>query len=534
MIDRLVVGDGPLVRTVVGSLADQPGTVRAVTANEGLADSLREQGISVSTNDPAAPSTYADFSDIDFVVTLAETSARNLAIARAVRDAFSDAYLVVYAGDDVDGGSGPAGLDKLADKRIDPVGAVTASLLQRAGDGGRQSRTLWGVLGGIDRLAVLTHDNPDPDAIASGVALARLADAAGCSADVCYFGDINHQENRAFVNVLDLQVQNLDATSEIEACDGLALVDHSQPGVNNQLPEGTPVDIVIDHHPPRSPVDAQFVDLRSGAGATSTLLVEYLEQFGLLDEETVATALLFGIHIDTDGFTRGVSQQDFQAAGTLLPRADLGMIERIESPSIAPQTLETIANAIRNRRVEGEILLSCVGRLSDRDALAQAADQLLMLEDVTTTVVYGYDGETIYVSSRARGTQIDLGETLRDAFDQIGSAGGHVDMAGAQITLGVLDAVDEDDESLRRIVEEVIANRFLEAVGPRVTDTPEGVYDPERTHEYLEPGTESDAALSGRTDEDEGTVLYTDREDDRPSVTGTSDDPAESDETNSE
>jgi hypothetical protein len=149
-----------------------------------------------------------------------------------------------------------------------------------------------------------------------------------------------------------------------------------------------------------------------------------------------------------------------------------------------------------------------------------------MLEEVRTTVVYGYDADTIYVSSRARGTQIDLGEALRDAFDQIGSAGGHVDMAGAQIRLGVLEAVDEEDESLRQVVEEVVANRFLEAAGQGGTDTVEGVYDPERTQQYLE----SDAAsVSERTDEEEETILYTDR--DSASVTG--DASAESDKTDS-
>jgi nanoRNase/pAp phosphatase (c-di-AMP/oligoRNAs hydrolase) len=531
MIDRLVLGDGPLVPTVVGSLSDQPGTVRVVTDDEDLADSLREQGISVSTKDPAAASTYAEFSAVDIAVTLAKTPARNRAIARTVREALPDVYLVAYTGDGEEH-SGDA-LDALADKRIDPVDAVASSILQRVDDSSRQSRDLWDVLAGIDRLAVLTHDNPDPDAIASGVALARLADAAGCETEVCYFGEINHQENRAFVNVLDLEMRNLDESDELEAYDGLALVDHSQPGVNNQLPDGTPVDVVIDHHPPRSPIDASFVDLRSSAGATSTLLVAYLEQFGLLEDERIATALLFGIHVDTDGFSRGSSPQDFQAASALLSRADIGMIERIEAPSIAAQTLETIAIAIQNRHVEGEILLSCVGRLSDRDALAQAADQLLMLEDVSTTVVYGFDTDTIYVSARGRGTGMDLGETLREAFDQVGSAGGHVDMAGAQIRLGVLEAVDEDDESVAQVVEEVVANRFLEAVGPRVTDAVEGVYGPGQTQEYLESGAVSDSEPSERADSEERTVLYTDR-DDRSSVTGSGDERATSDDAEGE
>jgi nanoRNase/pAp phosphatase (c-di-AMP/oligoRNAs hydrolase) len=115
--------------------------------------------------------------------------------------------------------------------------------------------------------------------------------------------------------------------------------------------------------------------------------------------------------------------------------------------------------------MEGEVLATCVGSLSDRDALAQAADQLLDMEGVTTTLVYGFINRTIYVSARARGTDIDLGETMRDAFDQIGSAGGHADMAGEQIPLGLLGEVEAEEEaSLTSVVSDVITDRFFEAI----------------------------------------------------------------------
>jgi len=485
MVDRLVLGSGPLVSSVAGSLQEQSGTVQVVTADEKRAESLRETGVSVFTLDPTDPATLERFDDVDVVAALDTAGEHNLAAVRAAQRVFPDVYMLAYAGNDsaVD----DAAFSAIVDRVIDP-GRVTAQfVMERAGDAGRQMRQLWRILRELDSLAVVTHDNPDPDAIASGVALATLADATGCDAEVCYFGSINHQENRAFVNVLNLELRNLIESSEVESFDGLALVDHSRPGVNDQLPEEMPVDIVIDHHPPRTPVDARFVDLRSDVGATSTLLVDYLDQFGLDVSDDVATALLFGIHVDTQAFSREVSQRDFLAAATLTPQADLATLERIESPSISPSTFETIAAAIRNRRIEGEILLSSVGRLADRDALAQAADRLLMLENVTTSVVYGFTDGTIYVSARARGAEIDLGETLRDAFDQIGSAGGHVDMAGAQITMGVLEATDERKESLAEIVESVVADRFLEAVDAYLTEGPARVYTPESVPEYLEP-----------------------------------------------
>ena len=347
-------------------------------------------------------------------------------------------------------------------------------------------RQLQRILRDIDRLAVVTHDNPDPDALASALALGRLAESAGCVVDVCYYGEITHQENRAFVNVLEMDLRNLDSEDDLSEFDGIALVDHSRPSVNDQLPSDVAVDIVIDHHPPRSPVDARFVDLRSDVGATSTLLVDYLDRFNISFDGPIATALLFGIHIDTDGFSREIAQEDFAAAARLVPNVDFGMLERIESPSISPRTFETIADAISNRRVEGSVLLSCVGDLAERDALAQAADRLLNMDGITTVLVYGIKDGQIFISARARGTDIDLGEALREAFGQIGSAGGHVDMAGAQIELGVLGEAKQSD-SLVGIVEEMVAARFLDVVESEISSVSQSPYATESAvdAEYL-------------------------------------------------
>jgi nanoRNase/pAp phosphatase (c-di-AMP/oligoRNAs hydrolase) len=489
MLDRLVLGSGSIGRAVVESLRDRPGSLVVRTADESRAETLVEEGIAAEAADPTDEATIRAVTPVDTVVVVDDDPETNVAAARAARRVAPDALLVAYAGVDENGQA--ERLRQIADRVIDPTGAVTDHVMARAGDGGHQKRQLSRVLRDIDRLAVVTHDNPDPDAIGSAVALGQVAETRGCEVEVCYYGDITHQENRAFVNLLEFDLTNLDPGETLAEFDGVALVDHSRPGVNDQLPEDHPVDIVIDHHPPRAPVEARFVDLQSNVGATSTLLVDYLEFFGIELTEDVATGLLFGIRVDTREFTREAVPADFEAAATLLPAADLGMLERIESPSISPETFETIASAITNRQQEGSVLLSCVGQLSDRDALAQAADRLLTLEDISTTVVYGIRDGTIFVSARSRGTDIDLGELLRDAFGPIGSAGGHADMAGAQITLGVLDAVDEREESLREIVEAVVRDRFLEALDNRADQTVAGIYASNRNaEEYLVPDEE--------------------------------------------
>ncbi|MFC7135057.1 MULTISPECIES: DHH family phosphoesterase [Salinibaculum] len=499
MTDRLVLGNGSLGSRLVRSLLDRPGRLLLVTPDENRAD-VYDEDVTVHVGDPTDRETLQDLAPVDVVIVADEDPTVNVAAARAAREAFPDAHLLAYTG--FDATPQKATLETVADTIVDPAATLTDHLLSRVSDSGLKVRQLARVLRSIDRLAIVTHDNPDPDAIASAVALGRIAEQTDCTVDLCYYGDITHQENRAFVNLLEFDLRNLEPDSLLEAYDGFALVDHSRPGVNDGLPEDLPIDVVIDHHPPRAPVEARFVDLRSGVGATSTLLVDYLERLGIQMSEDVATGLLFGIRVDTREFTREVSAADFEAAARLLPAADLGLLERIESPSISAETFDTIGSAIRNRRQEGPVLLSCVGRMRDRDSLAQAADRLLMMEGVSATLVYGIQEGTIYVSGRAQGMDVDLGEVLRDAFGRIGSAGGHADMAGAQITMGVLESVEDRDESLREIVEAVIADRFLEALDAQTGQTVAPVYVPdESADEYLVaeeelPGREPDEAAA--------------------------------------
>lgn len=506
MIRRLVLGSGPLCATIIDELAAKSGTLTVVTDDKHFAESVREKPVELKEGDPTDEEVLRSVGGADIIAVAGTDAGRNRDMAESVRRVFPGSYLLAYAGTDpCDHG---AQLEGIVDTVLDRGEETAERIMEGVGAKGARMRQLWGLLREFDSLAVMTHDNPDPDAIASGVALAELAEAADCAATVCYYGEITHQENRAFVNLLDLKLRNLDDNEGTEAFDGVALVDHSRPGVNDQLAEGTPVDIVIDHHPPRAPVDARFVDLRSDVGATSTLLVDYLEHFDVGMEGNVPTALLFGIHIDTDGFAREVSTRDFEAAAKLVSHADLGTLERIESPTISARTLETVARAIQNRRQEGSVLTSCVGELSERDALAQAADRLLTIEGITTTLVYGLMDDSIYASARSRGTAVDLGETMRDAFDQIGSAGGHTNMAGAQIQLGMLDESD-DREALTDIVETVIANRFIEALG--ATGPPTGVGYGEQditkafigTDELTETGEPVPRSSGGTEDRDE-------------------------------
>ncbi|MFC7155216.1 DHH family phosphoesterase [Halomarina halobia] len=473
MTTRLVLGCGSFGYSLYEDLGGYPGELLVVTDDESRVEALREESIPATLGDCADPETVAaavaeDDRPVESVIVAGTDAAVNRRATTAAREVYPDAMVLAYVPIEADEEMSDA-IERLADRVVRPEAAVTERIIEPTRQDGLRIRQLRRVLREVEgTLAVVMHDNPDPDAIASAVALSAIAETAGCDAEAIYYGDITHQENLALVNLLEFDLVNLDPDDDLSGYGGFALVDHSRPGVNDQLPPDTNVDIVIDHHPPREPVEARFVDLRSDVGATSTLLVDYLRRLGVRPSTAVATGLLYGIRVDTKNFSREVVADDFEAAAYLLPYVDDATLERVESPSVSVDIIETIGRAIRNRRVEGPVLTSCVGRLRSRDALAQAADRLLDMEGISTTLVYGIQEGTIYASARTRGADLDVGETLREAFSQIGEAGGHADMAGAQIPLGLLGSVEEDsDEELREIIEDVINDRFFETLRAR-------------------------------------------------------------------
>ncbi len=465
-MNRLVVGYDAVGTLFLERLADRPGSLVVLVDEDDRAESLRDSGIDArrvaidSVDDVRTVS-----GDIDSVVVGYEEPERRRSAVRTVRSAYPAAFLMVCLGENADPAD-RSDLDSVADRLVDVPAEAGQAFLDRAGDGGLRSRKLRTAFADMDgRLGIFAHDNPDPDAIASAVGLRRIATEFGVDAEACYYGEISHQENRALVNLFEFELRDLPADADLSEFDVFALVDHSRPGVNNGLPEDTPIDIVIDHHPPREPIHARFVDLRSDIGATSTLIAEYLRRFGIEPGEALASGLLYGIRTDTQEFRRGVSVADFEAAAGLVEPADSDRLRQVESPSVSAETLKTIGNAISNRTLREEVLATCVGRISDRDTLAQAADKLLDMEGVTTTLVFGHTDEVVFVSARARGTDRNLGEILREAFGQIGGAGGHADMAGAQIPVGMLTDETDDEADRSSVIADVITERFFEALG---------------------------------------------------------------------
>ena len=334
-------------------------------------------------------------------------------------------------------------------------------------------RDLAEFLTGHDSLAVVCHNNPDPDSLASAMALETIAAEAGVDdVSVLYSGTISHQQNRAFVNLLDLDLEAFSVDA-LAAAEIVAFVDHSVPGANNEVPADATVDIVIDHHSTEG-VKAAYVDHREEVGATATIMTEYLDDLDLEVSDALATALMFAIRRETLTFLRGATSAEYAAAERLHAKLDLDLLRDLAHPAISETTVDAISDAIDNRTIRGSTLISHAGWTTERDAIPQAADYLSDVEGVETCVVFGLIDDAVELSARSTDSRVHIGRVLDDAFSDVGSAGGHRQMAGGHVPLGLFADLSGDDDSLVEMVEEIVSRRLIKRLRLSTRDADDG------------------------------------------------------------
>ncbi|MFB6352927.1 MAG: bifunctional oligoribonuclease/PAP phosphatase NrnA [Halobacteriales archaeon] len=300
----------------------------------------------------------------------------------------------------------------------------------------------------LDRVVVLMHPNPDPDAMAAAVGVARLAELADTEAVIQYPGQIRHQENRAFRTVLDLELDPVESVRELDA-EHVVLVDHNEPrgleGAETIAPYA-----VVDHHPGDGN-GTTFTDVRPDYGACASIVAEYFRSVGARPDRdepgdgplstTVATGLLYGILADTAHLTRGCTPAEFEAASFLYPAVDQDALDRIANPQVDQEVLDVIATAIHEREVRPPYAVADVGELSNLDAIPQAADELLTLEGVTAVVVLGEKDGTLHLSGRSRDDRVHIGNALQVVVEDVplGEAGGHARMGGGTVSIEAMN-----------------------------------------------------------------------------------------------
>jgi len=458
-----ILGCGSVGHAVAEELVDEGKDVLILDADEGRVEALRDQDLNAQQADIADEHVAETVHERDVILIMSPDVTANAEAVRNIRTADGDQFIVARADD-------PVSADELtelgADVVINPSAVIADSALRalETGELEYKASQLGDVIDATeDRMAILIHRSPDPDSIASAAALRAIAESRDVDAEIIYEGEIGHQENRAFVNLLGIDLSSREDI-ELSTFDTFALVDVAKGG-ELSVDE---IDIIIDHYEHDEEYDAAFSDIRPNVSATSTILTKYIQELDLTLDQTVATALLYGIRAETLDFKRDTTPADLTAAAYLYPFADHDTLEQVESPSMSPETLDVLAEAIRNREVQGSHLVSNAGFIRDRDALSQAAQHLLNLEGITTTAVFAIADDTIYLAARSKDIRMNIGKVLADAFGGMGETAGHSTDASVEIPLGIftgLDTSDDNRDTLLELTEEAVKRKLFEAMG---------------------------------------------------------------------
>src|SRR5258706_7712967 len=282
-----------------------------------------------------------------------------------------------------------------------------------------------------DRVLILLHHDPDPDALASGLALRNVLRRPKTTAIIGAIQGVTRPENQRMVSLLDLHVEPITPTP-LKEFDRIAMVD-VQPHYFGDLIDR--VDLVIDHHPEQHGYTAVFKDIRPEFGSTSTILTEHLRAVDVNISERTATAMLYAIKSDTLFFNRQTNRVDLEAFSYLYPLADAQMIRKMEGAEITLERLDHVIKAHQNGRLVGQVFCSFLGAIPREDFIPYVADFFLQLEHVKWTVIAGLVGDVMVISARNLGYSRNAGEFGRQYFSRIESACAQASLAKAVVPL---------------------------------------------------------------------------------------------------
>ena len=327
-----------------------------------------------------------------------------------------------------------------------------------------RSERLLATIASYDRIVLVSHVNPDPDALASMMGLQALFAAKLPEKPVVLTVDgiIARAENQAMADLLRIPLEPVDSVP-ISAGTAVVMVD-SQPHTGRRASESTTPVVVLDHHETPGRLEGvKFLDIRPDLGATSTMITGYLLEQDVAVTKRLATALLYGIESEVSGYPREASAADDGALVWLFSRADKDLLARIRNPKLPRSYFAAFQNALNNAFLYRDAVICWCGDVSQPDLISELADFFVRFDQVAWAICAGTFEGLLKISARTDYIGGHCGDVLREAVEGLGTAGGHDKRAGGAILL------DDSAGRSRAEVLHVLRGRILGRLN--ITDT---------------------------------------------------------------
>ena len=321
------------------------------------------------------------------------------------------------------------------------------------------------------KLYIQMHRPPDPDCLACASVLSDMLTSVGFKPGIVYTGVISKPETTELINNLGIKLIRLDTDTHknlIQNDDQIIVVD-CQNENKNVAPLQAEYIACIDHHPKSSEYVYAYSDIRPDFGACSTMIAEYAKDIDYELSPTQAALLIYGIRIDTDDLSRRQYLIDIDIFAELYKIANLSILSNIGRNSIRPEDISTTIVAYENLTIKGNIAYSFAGDDKPKESLAELADKLISLADISFVVVYSKCFNGYNFSVRSQTYTLNAGVIAKTAFAKAdGDGGGHKYMAGGlipKVAFMDLSGSKAVMEKVIALIEEAIAEISEEAEG---------------------------------------------------------------------
>lgn len=311
------------------------------------------------------------------------------------------------------------------------------------------------------RVFIQTHNMPDPDAIAAGYGLQQFLKNYGIESEICHIGSLDRQSTIDMTETLGIRLINAETITDMTESDYIVLIDGQKNNVNLTDLPGREV-ACIDHHPIFAEYDCEYKDIRI-CGACSSIITEYYITSGLEIPPDVATALLFGIKIDTDNFTRGTTPLDIKAFDYLLPFSDTERLNSLGKSTMRIDDLKAYGAAIKSIRQVKNICFAYIPFNCPDALIGMVSDFILDLNEINFSVIYALRKDGVKFSVRSSLSALDAGKITEASLFGLGNGGGHASMAGGFVPIESFKKLSSNLKIRRRRLERLFIREINKA-----------------------------------------------------------------------
>ena len=263
-----------------------------------------------------------------------------------------------------------------------------------------------------DEVFIQPHNVPDPDAIASSLGMYYLLDQRGIQKlAIVYDQEIEKANSLKMLEMFNVPIIKAANALTLGTEDWAVLID-AQKGNANITDLPTDEVAAIDHHEFKGDMGYRFMDIRPDVGSCSAIIADWFFENNLEPPKIIATALLYGILMDTDNLTRGSSNFDINMFYRLYSLSDINMIVNLKGNELSVNDLDLYAEAFKTVEIYDEIAFLRLRNVND-SLLGAEGDIVVSIAGVNIVIAYAVRENGIKLSVRSTNKDVLASDLVR-------------------------------------------------------------------------------------------------------------------------